>query len=164
MGETELLGAAHWFKAYAGLIIPLVLSGWMAWGDFKTRRIPNYLTFGTAIAGLGFQVGMHGLSGLISGLLGLVTGFALLILFYVKGGMGAGDVKALAALGTWLGPAGAFELFIYMAISGGILCVAVLWWRGQLLSSLTQGLRALKNFFLSYLLLRPHRSLGKQPV
>ncbi len=136
----------------------------MAWGDVKARRIPNYLTFGTALAGLGFQTGMHGWAGLAGGLGGLALGFALLIGFYILGGMGAGDVKALAALGAWLGPQKTFELFIFMAIFGGLLSIALLWWRGHLWSTLGRGLVSLKNWFLNYLLLRPHRSLKREPV
>jgi hypothetical protein len=72
---------------------PLVLAGWMAWGDARTRRIPNYLTLATALSGLGFQFGAHGWPGLGQGCLGLCVGFALLIGFFLKGGMGAGDVN-----------------------------------------------------------------------
>jgi prepilin peptidase CpaA len=163
MGQTDFLNTVDWLKAHVNFLIPLVLSVWMAWGDVKTRRIPNYLTLGTALAGLGFQAGLHGWSGLASGLLGMGLGFAFLIAFYVMGGMGAGDVKALAALGAWLGPAKIFELFIYMAIFGGLLSIGALWWRGQLWSSFKQGWSSLKNWFLSYILLRPHTSLRKQP-
>jgi prepilin peptidase CpaA len=48
------------------------------------------------------------------------------------GGMGAGDVKALAALGAWLGLRRTVYLFVFMGISGGVLMLAVLWWRGLL--------------------------------
>jgi prepilin peptidase CpaA len=164
MSKPDLMEALHWLGAHVNFIIPLLLSVWMAWGDLRTRRIPNYLTLGTALAGLGFQVGVMGWSGLAAGLTGMVLGFGLLIVFYVMGGMGAGDVKALAALGAWLGPAKTLELFIYMAILGGVLSVALLWWRGRLWSSLLGALRSLKGWFLNYILLRPHRSLGKQPA
>ncbi len=164
MSNPDFLWALHWLRAHVKFIIPLFLSIWMAWGDFRTRRIPNYLTLGTAVAGLGFQMGVQGWSGLANGLFGMVAGFALLIAFYVFGGMGAGDVKALAALGTWLGPGKTFELFIYMALFGGVLSLAVLWWRGQLWSTLRQGWLFLKNWILNYILLRPHRSLERQPA
>lgn len=164
MNKAEAVSLTAWVLANLNLIIPLVLSLWMAWGDVKSRRIPNYLTFGTALAGLGFQAGMHGWSGLASGLGGLFLGFGLLIGFYILGGMGAGDVKALAALGAWLGPSKTLELFICMAIFGGILSIVLLWWRGHLWSTLRQGLVSLKNWFLSYVLLRPHRSLERQPA
>jgi prepilin peptidase CpaA len=164
LNKADFLPATTWLTANLNLIIPLLLSLWMAWGDIKTRRIPNYLTLGTALAGLGFQTGMHGWAGLASGLGGMALGFGLLIGFYILGGIGAGDVKGLAALGAWLGPQKTFELFIGMAIFGGVLSVALLWWRGQLWSTLGQGLIALKNWFFNYILLRPHRSLKRQPA
>jgi prepilin peptidase CpaA len=59
-------------------------------------------------------------------------GFGFLILPYILGGMGAGDVKALAALGAWLGPFGTLYLFCYMAIAGGVMSLGVLIWKGLL--------------------------------
>ncbi|MBW2186737.1 MAG: prepilin peptidase [Deltaproteobacteria bacterium] len=47
---------------------------------------------------------MAGFSGFTTSVAGLVTGLLLLIIPYLMGGMGAGDVKALAALGALLGP------------------------------------------------------------
>jgi prepilin peptidase CpaA len=128
-----------WLGRNTTLLFPLLLSIWMAWGDVRTQRIPNYLTLGTAMAGLGFQLGFHGWGGLWSGFLGLALGFGLLIGPYLLRGMGAGDVKALAALGAWLGPKQTFFLFIYMGICGGGLILLVLLWRGVLWSQMRQG-------------------------
>jgi len=114
------------------LAFPLIIAWWIAWGDLKTRRIPNYLTFGAALAGLGFQLGYHGWSGMVGGLLGLALGFGLLIVPYILGGMGAGDVKALAALGAWLGPNQTLHLFLYLAIAGGVMALGMLLWRSLL--------------------------------
>ena len=131
--------AAGWFGSHGNLVIPLVLAVWIAWGDLKTRRIPNYLTLAIALGGLAFSFMGHGLQGLGDGFSGMALGFCLLILPYLWGGMGAGDVKALAALGAWLGFWGTLFLFCYMAIAGGILALAALWWSGQLWTRLRQG-------------------------
>lgn len=139
-------------KAQPHLIVPLLLAIWMAWRDVKTLRIPNYLTFGCALAGLGFQLGFNGWSGLADGFLGMILGFGLLIPFYIKGGLGAGDVKALAGLATWLGPLQTLYLFIYMGISGGILAVFYLWWKGLLWTKIRQIWEFLVNFVLLTLL------------
>ncbi len=134
-----------WLGRDASLLVPLMLSIWMAWGDIRTRRIPNYLTLGTAVAGLGFQLGFYGWWGLWSGFLGLALGFGLLILPYLLRGMGAGDVKALAALGAWLGPPRTFALFVCMGICGGVLILLVLGWRGVLWSRMREGWIHLRN-------------------
>ena len=132
-----------------GTITAFLLSAVMAVGDWRTRRIPNYLTLGGALAGLVFQTIIGGWSGLIHGLLGLILGFALLILPYILGGMGAGDVKALAALGAWLGPRGCFSVFCYMALAGGLMGLGVLFWNGTLWVYLRNGWLMLQNIVLS---------------
>ncbi len=137
--------ANNWLSSHGHLAPPLLLSVWIAWGDLKTRRIPNYLTLGGALAGLGFQLGLHGVPGLSTGLMGMALGFCFLFLPYLWGGLGAGDVKALAALGAWLGPRGIFYVFLYMGISGGLLALAVLWWRGLLWSKIRQAWVSLAN-------------------
>jgi prepilin peptidase CpaA len=139
-------------KTQLKLVWPLCLALWMGWKDIRTNRIPNYLTYGGALAGLGYQAWLNGWPGLADGLLGLGLGFGLLIFFYWKGGLGAGDVKALAALGAWLGPQQTFYLFFYMAISGLPLIVIVLWKRGLLWSKIRQ----LWEFLLNRLLLRSY--------
>jgi prepilin peptidase CpaA len=123
--------AAEW-ERFGALAIPLSLSLWMAWEDLKFQRIPNYLTCGTALAGLAFQVACHGWPGLAQGLKGLALGFGLLIIPHLLGFMGGGDVKALAALGAWLGPMSTFLLFCYMSLGGGLMALTVLWWQGRL--------------------------------
>jgi prepilin peptidase CpaA len=146
--------AAGWFGSHGNLVIPLVLAVLIAWGDLKTRRIPNYLTLAIALGGLAFSFMSHGLQGLGDSFSGMALGFCLLILPYLWGGMGAGDVKALAALGAWLGFWGTLFLFYYMAIAGGILALAVLWWSGQLWTRLWHGWATLLNWILC-------RSYGK---
>jgi prepilin peptidase CpaA len=127
-------------------MLPLLLSLWMAGLDLASRRIPNYLTLATALAGLGFQMGWRGWPGLLDGLGGAVLGLGLLLWPYLKGGMGAGDVKALAALGAWLGLAR--TLFIYMGLSGGLLILVLLAWQGSLRVHLKRGAVQLVNWVL----------------
>ena len=50
------------------LLPPLLLAVVMAVGDVRTRRIPNYLTLGGALAGLLFQTLVSGWPGLLHGL------------------------------------------------------------------------------------------------
>jgi prepilin peptidase CpaA len=120
----------------------------MAGCDLKTRRIPNFLTFGGALGGLGFQLGYHGLPGLLDGLAGLGLGFILLLGPYLLGGMGAGDIKASAALGAWLGLGHAFALFVYMGLAGGLIILAVLMWQRRLVAGIREGWNSLLNWVL----------------
>ncbi len=134
--------------ARADLLLPLLISLAIAWADLRTRRIPNYLTLGGAAAGMGYQLGYHGWPGLADSLAGLILGLALLLFPYWKGGMGGGDVKALAAMGAWLGVKRTFFLFIYMGLSGGLIILVVLWRRGLLRTMARQGWVFLVNLLL----------------
>jgi prepilin peptidase CpaA len=137
-----------WLKTHPDLIFPLLLSLGMAGCDLKTRRIPNYLTLAGALGGLGFQFGYHGLPGLRDGLAGLGLGFILLLGPYLMGGMGAGDVKASAALGAWLGLGRAFALFVYMGLAGGLIILVVLLWQRRLVAVIREMGNSLLNWVL----------------
>ncbi len=93
--------------------------------DLRRRRIPNWLTLGGAVAAVvfGFATG-----GVLSGGLavaGWAAGALLLFPVFALGGMGAGDVKLVAALGAWLGPVSALWIVLYAAVAGGVLAIIV---------------------------------------
>ena len=140
-----------WLASQAHLLLPLAIALWIAWGDLRTYRIPNYLTFGAALAGLLFQAAFYGWNGVGSAFLGLALGFFLLFPLYLMRSMGAGDVKALAALGAWLGPGLTLMLFCYMAIAGGLFALGVLIYKGLLWTYIRRGW----SYLLNWILFRP---------
>ena len=93
--------------------------------DLRTRRVPNVLTFGATAVGLAFALLKAGLSGLLANLLASGIGFALFLPLFALGGMGAGDVKLLAAFGAWLGPIATLWAGLWAALAGGIMAVVV---------------------------------------
>src|SRR4029079_6556305 len=100
-------------------IVPLVLVGVAAVIDIRTRRIPNLLTFGGAASAFVYFVIMHGFSGLGQSAAGWAVGLALFMPIFLLGGMGAGDVKLLGAVGAWLGPACALLWAFFAVLAGG---------------------------------------------
>lgn len=94
--------------------------------DIRSHKIPNWLTFSTAILGVGLNGISGGSSGLVNALAGLLTGMALLIVFYAFGGMGAGDVKLMGAVGSFIGPKMVLWTAFYTAMIGGIYAVGVM--------------------------------------
>lgn len=70
--------------------------------DIRERRIPNLLVFPAMLFGLVFHL-LFGVDGRMVGLKGIAMGFLLLLVPYAVGGMKAGDVKFLMAIGALLG-------------------------------------------------------------
>ncbi|MEN6497458.1 MAG: A24 family peptidase [Thermoguttaceae bacterium] len=85
--------------------------------DARMHRIPNVLTVPTALLGLAYHTLAPTGWGPLVALAGFGVGFALLLLPWLLGGGGMGDVKLLAALGAWLGP---WWVLIAFAVSGGV--------------------------------------------
>jgi prepilin peptidase CpaA len=96
--------------------------------DFRTRRIPNVLTLGSAALAVAFHAAGTGpvreaLASAAWSVAGWVVGLLLFLPLFLLRGLGAGDVKLLAAFGAWLGPAAACWVAIYGAIAGGAMAV-----------------------------------------
>lgn len=94
--------------------------------DLRQRRIPNALTFPAMAAGIIYWTFLNGLDGFMHGSGGMLLGIGTLILFYLMGMMGAGDVKLMGAVGSFLGPQGVFVAFLYSAVVGGLYALLVL--------------------------------------
>ncbi len=94
--------------------------------DLRSRRIPNALTLGGAVAGLAANVMVHQVPGAVTSVSGWVAGVALLAIPFALGGMGAGDVKLLALAGAWGGPDFALYTFLFGAIVGGVVAAGLL--------------------------------------
>lgn len=106
--------------------------------DLWKFKVYNALTVPTLVAGLVASTWLGGLAGLSSSLLGGALGFGLLIGFHVVGGVGAGDVKLLAAIGAWLGPQLTFEVFVASSLFGGAYSAALVIARGGWLALLAE--------------------------
>ena len=65
-------------------------------------------------------------------ILGLLAGLGILIIPWLMHGMGAGDVKLLAAIGVWLGPLLTFYAFILGAVIAGVAAVVMIISTGRL--------------------------------
>jgi prepilin peptidase CpaA len=104
--------------------------------DWSTRRVPNVLTFGAAVAGIAFAAATGGLSGFGWSVAGWAVGLALFLPLFALRAMGGGDVKLLGAIGAWLGPALVCWVAVYGAIAGGVVALPLLIWRKRLRATL----------------------------
>jgi prepilin peptidase CpaA len=84
-----------------GLGVALALIA--GWTDWRSRRIPNWLTVPGFIVGVLVNVLANGRAGLKTSLLGAGLGLLVLLPFVFLRSLGAGDWKLAGALGAFLG-------------------------------------------------------------
>ncbi len=133
-------------------VVALVLAA-VVW-DVRSRRVPNALTLGGAAVAFAMHGLLHGWSGLLTSASGWAVGLVLFLPLFALGGMGAGDVKLLGAIGAWLGPRGAVWAGLCGAVAGGVMALTVALARGY-------AKTALKNVGA---MLRLWSVVGVQPV
>ncbi|MFN3414961.1 MAG: prepilin peptidase [Caldimonas sp.] len=114
-----------------------VLLGMAMRFDLSTRRIPNRLVAAGILIGLSWPVGLMASGATVSSMvgpgsavLGLLTGLFIFLPFHALRVLGAGDVKLMAMVGTWLGPAATLQAAVYIVLAGGVLAVVTACWTG----------------------------------
>jgi len=93
--------------------------------DITTRRVPNVLTATAVASGMLAHTILPGGQGLFAALLGCAAGLAVFFPFFALGGMGGGDVKLMAALGTWIGWSPVLWTALYGSVAGGVIAIGV---------------------------------------
>jgi prepilin peptidase CpaA len=107
----------------------LIVLAFAAREDLLRQRIPNSLNGAALVLGVGMASLAGGWGGFADSVCGALVGCAALLPFYLLHGMGAGDVKLMAAAGAFLGPAGALFAAAAALVSGLVLAVAIVVWR-----------------------------------
>lgn len=100
--------------------------------DVRSRRVPNWLTFSAVLVGVVSHSLLPVGQGPLWGVVGFLTGLAVFFPFFALGGLGAGDVKLMAALGAWLGWHDTVWTAAYGAIAGGVMAIVLGLLRGYL--------------------------------
>lgn len=107
------------------VVIPLlVILGAATLVDQHTHKIPNALTLGSALFGLILQGTLHGSAGLVLAAGGWLLCLGCFLPLYATGGMAAGDVKLMAAVGAFVGPVNGIAACLFTLIAGGIIGLA----------------------------------------
>jgi prepilin peptidase CpaA len=121
MREWPLWTMALWTVGVCGFTTLALVT------DLRSRRIPNVLTIIAFALALVFHLVVSGWAGLGFAAGGFGVGFGVMLVLWLIGGGGGGDVKLMGAVGSWVGVFG--TLFVFL---GGVI-VAVLMTAGILL-------------------------------
>jgi len=123
----------------------LGITGIAAIFDWRTGRIPSWLSLGTLFVApiahaLATRVQAGGaLGGLALAGLGAACAGAPPLLLWRLGGIGGGDVKLVAAAGALLGPTLGVESLLYACLLAGSYAVLRMAWDGSLLRTIRFG-------------------------
>ncbi|MEN8261899.1 MAG: A24 family peptidase [Nitrospirota bacterium] len=117
--------------------------------DLRFQKIPNILTFPAMVVAIAYNSWFSGLEGFLFSIEGIGLGMAVFIAFHLFGGMGAGDVKLMGAVGGFLGPKGVFIAFIFTAFTGGIYSLIILAYHGHLRGTLKRYGTMFKSYILT---------------
>ena len=104
--------------------------------DWRSRRIPNWLTVPSAALGLTLSTIFFGLSGAKSSLAGLGLGMLILFPFVIVHAFGFGDWKLVGASGAVLGADLLFQVFVVAAILNALIALVIVIARGRLWKTL----------------------------
>lgn len=91
--------------------------------DFRFRKIPNKVTFPAITFGIIYWLFSSNLVGFSFSIGGVLVGFLVFIVPYIAGGMGAGDVKLMMAVGALLGWKFTVLSALLTAVAGGIIAL-----------------------------------------
>lgn len=106
------------------------------WTDWRSRRIPNWLTVPGLLVGIAANSVAGGWAGAKSSLLGAGLGLAVLLPFVLLKSLGAGDWKLVGALGAFLGPPRLLAALFVAVLVAGVMAVVLIVWKRRVLQTL----------------------------
>jgi len=118
--------------------------------DVAERKIYNGVILCGILAALGINIMQNGfITGFLFTATGLLTGIFLLIVPFIMGGLGAGDVKMLGMIGAFTGHLLVVQVLMVSAVVGGIFALAVMITNRNLLQRLWALLKGCALFVLT---------------
>jgi prepilin peptidase CpaA len=126
--------------------------------DVRTRRIPNWLSGAGLGLGLLLHLSLGGLRSMAGAALAALIAGSIFLVFYLAGGMGAGDVKLMAGVCCLAGAGCVASLLVGTAVLGGVFALVVAVLRRRLKPTLANVGRLL--LYHGAAGLRPHPELN----
>jgi prepilin peptidase CpaA len=128
--------------------IPAIIAGWTDW---RSRRIPNWLTVPALILGIAANTLAHGWTGAKESLLGAGLGLGLLLPFFLLRSLGGGDWKLVGALGAFLGPPRLIVVLVATILVAGAMAVVLIIWKRRVSQTLRNLAHLVASLFTLHL-------------
>jgi prepilin peptidase CpaA len=102
-------------------VLTLALTLYAGWMDWRTRRIPNWLTVPGLCVGIAANSAFGGWHGVVLALEGAGLALGLLLPLVLMRALGAGDWKLMGAVGAMLGP----QPFLFVLVTAILVAGAM---------------------------------------
>jgi prepilin peptidase CpaA len=139
-------------------VCALALTGLAGCLDWRSRRIPNWLTVPGLFAGIAVNFATAGWHGAALALEGAGLGLALLLPFVLMRALGAGDWKLMGAVGAFLGP-WPFLIVLFASTAISALMAVVKMIEGKRVKTTFVNMMELVRGFLAFGF-RPHPDIS----
>ncbi|MGO9647938.1 MAG: prepilin peptidase [Terriglobales bacterium] len=117
-------------------LLPALFAAIAGFTDWRSRRIPNWLTVGGLGLGILVNSVTRGWLGAKDSLLGAGLGLLLLLPFVLMRSLGAGDWKLMGALGAFLGPSHLITVLFATVLVAGVMALVLVIWKGRMRQTL----------------------------
>jgi prepilin peptidase CpaA len=128
--------------------LTLTFTFWGAWLDWRTRRIPNWLTVSGFATGIGVRSLILGWHGALSSIEGVGLALAVLLPLVLLRGLGAGDWKLMGAVGALLGPWAMLVVLFVSVLVSGLMAVLTMIQAGRVFATVRNIVALIKGFFV----------------
>ena len=139
-----MINHAVWILAAALAVIA-------GWTDWRSRRIPNWLTVPGFAIGIAVNTLAWGWSGAKSSLLGAALGLGLLLPFVLVRSLGAGDWKLMGAIGAFAGWRNLLTILVAAMLVNGLIALGMIVWKRRVLRTLRNMAHMLASFLTLHL-------------
>lgn len=129
-------------------ILTLAFTFYAGWIDWRTRRIPNWLTVPGFFLGVGMHLVIGGWHGALSSLEGAGIGLLALLPLVILRGLGAGDWKLMGAVGSLLGPWGLLAVLFVAVMVSGLMALATIIQAQRVVTTLRNMVVLVQGFFV----------------
>ena len=140
-------------------ISALVLTLSAGWLDWRSRRIPNWLTVPGLFLGITVNSFLTGWHGAKLSLEGAGLALALLLPLVLLRGFGAGDWKLMGAVGAFLGPILFLFVFVGSIFTSGLMAMVAMMRTNRVMATLRNMVQLFRGFVSFGLREKPKISL-----
>ena len=139
--------------------ITLAFTIYAGWIDWRSRRIPNWLTVPSLFLGIALHASLAGWHGALTSIEGAGLALVILLPLVLMRALGAGDWKLMGAVGAFLGPWMFLLVLLASVFVSGFMAMVLMIQAKRVKQTILNIIVLVKGFFAFGLRANPEISL-----